>query len=154
MAKASVSRVVQASSAQVMSLLLDFEKYPQFVPGVLRMRTKRGEAAAQKEAVEVEALLKNSKFSGTIRVMVQSDRPAGRVSVSHRFGPFKTLSIGFQVSSSAPRTTTIRCDLDVAATVPGINAIVVEYLKAAANAYAEVFVGELDRLASADASPG
>jgi ribosome-associated toxin RatA of RatAB toxin-antitoxin module len=117
MPRTTLTRKVQAPQAQVLNLLLDFERYPAFVPGVLRVRAKPVASAEQKEAVEVEALLKNSKFSGTVRVHVQADRPVGRVLVSHRFGPFKTLSINFKVASVSPQSAEIRCDMEVASTV-------------------------------------
>ena len=152
MPRTTLTRKVQAPQAQVLNLLLDFERYPAFVPGVLRVRAKPVASAEQKEAVEVEALLKNSKFSGTVRVHVQADRPVGRVLVSHRFGPFKTLSINFKVNSVSPQSAEIRCDMEVASTVAAINTIVSTYLVEAANAYADVFERELTRLAETNLS--
>ncbi len=153
MSRATVSRTVKASPTQAMGLLLDFERYPSFVPGVRRVRTTPVASAPSKEAAEVEAFVKNSRFSGTLRVLVQADRAGGRVLVNHKFGPFKTLTVSFHVSAAAAQTTVVRCDLEVASTVAAINAIVAQYLKAAANAYADVFVGELKRLAEANLSP-
>ena len=134
-----------------MAVLLDFERYPSFVPGVLRARVKSA-GAAQKDAVEVEAMVKNTKFSGTLRVLVQADRPAGRILVSHRFGPFKTLSAAFNVVGLSPQSAEVRCDMEIAPSLSALTTLVNSHLKAAADAYADVFVRELARASEASLS--
>ena len=149
MSRTTVLRTVNASPAQVLNLILDFERYSSFVPGVRRVRVKPVPSTRCPEAAEVEALLKNSKFSGTLRVHVEMDRPAGRILVNHRFGPFKTLAIGFNVAALSSQSTEIRCDVDAVSAMPAVNAILVEHLKVAAVAYADVFERELSKIAPA-----
>jgi coenzyme Q-binding protein COQ10 len=87
----SVTRILPYAPRQLFDLVGDVERYPQFVPWVLRLRTwnrrEEGEVVTLDAEAEVGFSIVHERFATTVRC----DAPALAIDVDLISGPFRKL---------------------------------------------------------------
>jgi coenzyme Q-binding protein COQ10 len=88
----SLARVLPYSPDQLLTLVGDVARYPEFVPWVTRMRVFNArEEAAGVEVLDAEAQVSFAFLTERFTTRVRRDRPAYAIGVSLVRGPFRKL---------------------------------------------------------------
>ena len=82
---------VPYSATQMFDLVADIERYPEFLPWCVALRTIKSEGDISKGAVTAEMVVAYKVFRERFRSRVLFDRAAGEVDVDYMDGPFKSL---------------------------------------------------------------
>lgn len=82
---------VPYSAAQMFDLVADIERYPEFLPWCVALRTIKHEGDAAKGALTAEMVVAYKVFRERFKSRVLLDRAAGAVDVDYMDGPFRSL---------------------------------------------------------------
>lgn len=82
---------VTHSAAQMFNLVADIERYPEFLPWCVALRTIKREGDVEKGALTAEMVVAYKVFRERFKSRVLLNRLAGEIDVDYMDGPFRSL---------------------------------------------------------------
>lgn len=109
--KAERSFDVQASASTMLAVLTDFERYPEFIPELTRVRTLAREQSAWEVSFEL-LLVRPLRY--TLRLLLsQQSESETQLSWSLVEGSLRSVNGAWTVQESTAAQCTVRCVMDV-----------------------------------------
>lgn len=147
----TVSRTVRHEPGAIFDLFMDVESFPAYVPGVKQVRRIPDDGPAQ-DIFSATVGIKSPKYSGTITVRVEGDRRLSRIRLKHKAGPFDLLDAHFEATPVSGGFTQATWSVRATSKFAAITNLLHGKIRTLAEAYADLFIAELDRRANARTS--
>lgn len=108
-----VSRLLPYTPDQLFALVGDVERYPEFVPWIVSMRTWNARALGERvDAVDAEAGVGFSFLKERFSTRVRRDAPKHEIAVDLISGPFKKLENRWRFEDAGAEGTKVEFDID------------------------------------------
>ena len=91
MPKASVKRLIECKKDQLIDLVLDIEKYPEFVPFCLDSHVYEKNKEGSRTLIIADLTIGKGPFKDTYKSDVKFDKDADKITVTNIEGPLKYL---------------------------------------------------------------
>ena len=138
MPKASVTRLIECKKEQLIDLVLDIEKYPEFVPFCLGSRVYERNTKGNQTLIIADLTIGKGPFKDTYKSDVQFDKNTNMIKVTNVGGPLKHLENNWKFIES-DNGTEIFFDIDFEIENKFLNFVMAKSFQYGLNKIADAF---------------
>ena len=138
MPKASVKRLIKCNKTQLINLVLDIEKYPEFVPFCLDSHVYEKNMESDQTLIIADLTIGKGPFKDTYKSDVKFDRKKNSIIVKNIGGPLKHLKNTWYFNDHV-NGTEISFDIDFEIENKFLNIIMTKSFQLGLNKIADAF---------------
>jgi len=138
MPKASVKRLIECKKDQLIDLVLDIEKYPEFVPFCLGSHVYQRENKDDQIIIVADLTIGKGPFKDTYKSDVKFNKDDSRINVTNIGGPLRHLENNWKFIES-DKGTEILFDIDFEIENKFLNLVMTKSFQYGLNKIADAF---------------
>ncbi len=138
MPKASVTRLIECKKEQLIDLVLNIEKYPEFVPFCLGSRVYERNTEANQTLIIADLTIGKGPFKDTYKSDVQFNKKTSTIKVTNIGGPLRYLENNWKFTES-DNGTEILFDIDFEIENKFLNIVMTKSFQYGLNKIADAF---------------
>ena len=138
MPKASVTRLIECKKDQLIDLVLDIEKYPEFVPFCLGSHVYERNAQGDQTLIIADLTIGKGPFKDTYKSDVQFNKKTNTIKVTNIGGPLRHLENNWKFIESDTGTE-ILFDIDFEIENKFLNIVMTKSFQYGLNKIADAF---------------
>tara|TARA_B100000683_G_scaffold55838_1_gene53433 strand:- start:26 stop:481 length:456 start_codon:yes stop_codon:yes gene_type:complete len=138
MPKASVTRLIECKKEQLIDLVLDIEKYPEFVPFCLGSCVYQKETEGNQTLIIADLTIGKGPFKDTYKSNVQFNKKTSTIKVTNIGGPLRHLENNWKFIES-DNSTEIFFDIDFEIENKFLNIVMTKSFQYGLNKIADAF---------------
>tara|TARA_Y100001936_G_scaffold234709_1_gene262094 strand:+ start:32 stop:487 length:456 start_codon:yes stop_codon:yes gene_type:complete len=138
MPKASVTRLIECKKDQLIDLVLDIEKYPEFVPFCLGSRVYERNTEGNQTLIIADLTIGKGPFKDTYKSDVQFNKKTNIINVTNIGGPLRHLENNWKFLES-DNGTEIFFDIDFEIENKFLNIVMTKSFQYGLNKIADAF---------------
>ena len=138
MPKASVKRLIECKKDQLIDLVLDIEKYPEFVPFCLGSHVYKKKIEGDKTLIIADLTIGKGPFKDTYKSDVQLNNKTNTIKVTNIGGPLRHLENNWKFIES-DNGTEILFDIDFEIENKFLNIVMTKSFQYGLNKIADAF---------------
>ena len=138
MPKASVTRLIECKKDQLIDLVLDIEKYPEFVPFCLGSRVYERNTRENLTLIIADLTIGKGPFKDTYKSDVQFNKKTNTIKVTNIGGPLRHLENNWKFIES-DKGTEILFDIDFEIENKFLNIVMTKSFQYGLNKIADAF---------------
>ena len=138
MPKASVTRLIECKKEQLIELVLDIEKYPDFVPFCLGSKVYERNIRENLTLIIADLTIGKGPFKDTYKSDVQFNKKTNTIKVTNIGGPLKHLENNWKFKES-DNATEILFDIDFEIENKFLNIVMTKSFQYGLNKIADAF---------------
>jgi len=145
MPKASVKRLIECKKDQLIDLVLDIEKYPEFIPFCIDSKVYEKEDKEDEIAIIADLTIGKKPFVDTYKSDVRYDKKNDSIYVTNIEGPLKHLENNWKFIQKE-NYTEVRFDVDFEIKNKFLNLIMTKSFQFGLNKIADAFQKKAESL--------
>jgi len=146
MPKASVKRLIQCQKKDLINLVLDIEKYPQFVPFCYDAKIYENKNVGNLQKIIADLTIGKGPFKDTYKSDVVFDKNNDSIHVKNIKGPLNHLSNSWTFTDKKNGTTEITFDIDFEIKNKFLNSLMVVSFQFGLEKIADAFQSRAEEL--------
>ena len=145
MPQASVKRLIECKKDQLIDLVLDIEKYPEFVPFCLDSHVYEKNKEGSQTLIIADLTIGKGPFSDTYKSDVRFNKKNDTINVTNIDGPLKHLQNNWKFVEK-DKTTEVYFDVDFEIKNKFLNLLMEKSFEFGLNKIADAFQKEAEKL--------
>ena len=138
MPKASVKRLIESNKDQLIDLVLDIEKYPDFIPYCLNSKVYKRKNEGNTIFIIADLTIGKGPFKDTYKSDVRYNKKENSIFVKNMEGPLKHLDNKWNFNKSG-KFTEVSFEVDFELKNRVLNLVMIKSFKYALNKIADAF---------------
>ena len=148
MPKASVKRLIECQKKDLINLVLDIEKYPQFVPFCYDAKIHENKNEGDLQKIIADLTIGKGPFKDTYKSDVAFDKKNNTIYVKNIKGPLNHLSNNWNFTDKKNGITEVTFDIDFEITNKFLNSLMVVSFQYGLEKIADAFQSRAEKLFS------
>ena len=148
MPKASVKRLIECQKKDLINLVLDIEKYPQFVPFCYDAKIHENKNEGDLQKIIADLTIGKGPFKDTYKSDVAFDKKNDTIYVKNIKGPLNHLSNNWNFTDKKNGITEVTFDIDFEITNKFLNSLMVVSFQYGLEKIADAFQSRAEKLFS------